>query len=485
MSPEPHEGWFPTFRAMPRNLLLLPWHILRGIIWLGRKTWRFSLSILILLVIAHTIFNFIAGRKLEAELSHLRQTGEPLTWVEAAPPPVPDSENAAVLYEKAFKLFGSDEMGETQNPDVQTVKSFMDWQYHQNTTRPTLAQVAAAVAHLQSVFPLLEEASLRPACRFPVDWAAGFEARFPHLAQIRLATRLLTAKALVDSSAGNSAQTVTDIATIIRMANQIAPEPILISQLVRIACLSVIFQYFPTVLENASFDSTQSRALYDALASAKDRTPYVHAMEGERCSGIFAFGFIRRKNPIELISPSSDDGNPGTRAFIRCWPVIRVIWEPLLKLDEVHYLKFMQREITIAAQPYRKAYKQYKILDDDRPWYALVSVIIPPVFSQPHAKEDQLIAEAAVMQGALALRAYQIEHGQYPDSLAQLRAGGGWEIESDPFSGKDLIFRRQGNGYILYSVGPNFKDDGGLNFQEARQKKPPQANYDFAIKMTQ
>jgi hypothetical protein len=475
--PGQYEGWFPTFRGLPKVILLFPLRI-----W--RKTWRFSLTLLILLVLAHTIFNFIAGRKLEAELNHLRQAGEPLTWVEAAPPPIPDAENAAVLYQKAFKSFQDTE--KIEDPGLETLVKFVEWDTDRMKSRPTLAQATAAVAKDEPLFKLLEEASLRPACHFPVDWAAGLEARFPHLAQIRLATRLLTAKALVDSAAGDSGQTATDIATIIRMASQIAPEPTMISQLVRVACLGIIFQYFPTVLENTSFDLAQSRALYDLLASAEDRAPYVHAMEGERCSGLFAFGFIRRKNPIALFSDPSDPPDyPGTRAFIRCWPVIRVIWEPLLKLDEVYYLKFMQREITIAAQPYRKAYKQYQTLDKDRPWYALVSVIIPPVFSMAHAKEDQLIAEAAVMQGALALRAYQIEHGQYPDSLAQLRAAGSWPIPEDPFSGKELIYRRQGQGYILYSVGPNFKDDGGINLQEKRSLgKKHKFDFDLAIKMT-
>jgi hypothetical protein len=484
MSPESYEGWFPTFRTFRRELIRLPWHLLRGLIWLWRKTWCFSLPLLILLVIAHTIFNFIAGQRLEAGLNRIRQAGEPLTLAEAAPPQIPDEENAAVLYEKAFKRFEFDERGEIQDPDLQTINSFMSWQPHQKETRPTLAQVGAAVAHLQSVFPLLEEASLRPACRFPVNWEAGIEVQFPHLGSMRLATRLLTAKALVDSAAGDSEKTVTDIAAIIRMANQIAPEPTMISQLVRVACFGIIFQNFPTVLENTPFDMVQSRFLYDLLATTEGRAPYVHAMEGERCFGLTVFDLIRRKNPMELFSLSSDGDYPGVRTFFRLWPVLRVIWEPFLKLDEVYNLKYMQRQINLAAQPYRKVYDQYQTLDADRPWYALGSAIFLPVFSGGHAKQDQLIAEAAIMRGALALRAYQIERGKYPDSLAQLRAAGGWEIPEDPFSGKELIYRRQGQDYLLYSVGPNFKDDGGINLQETRPGREHKLDYDLVLKMT-
>jgi len=32
----------------------------------------------------------------------------------------------------------------------------------------------------------------------------------------------------------------------------------------------------------------------------------------------------------------------------------------------------------------------------------------------------------------------------------------------DPFSDKPLVYRRTEDGFILYSVGPNFEDDGGV-----------------------
>jgi hypothetical protein len=72
------------------------------------------------------------------------------------------------------------------------------------------------------------------------------------------------------------------------------------------------------------------------------------------------------------------------------------------------------------------------------------------------------------MQAALALRQYQIGHGGYPASLADLRAAGGWAIPTDSFSGKPFIYRRQAAGYLVYSVGPDFKDNGGVDYETAR-----------------
>ncbi len=35
------------------------------------------------------------------------------------------------------------------------------------------------------------------------------------------------------------------------------------------------------------------------------------------------------------------------------------------------------------------------------------------------------------------------------------------EVPIDPFTGKPLVYRREGEGFIVYSLGSNQKDDGG------------------------
>jgi hypothetical protein len=36
------------------------------------------------------------------------------------------------------------------------------------------------------------------------------------------------------------------------------------------------------------------------------------------------------------------------------------------------------------------------------------------------------------------------------------------DLPDDPFTGKPFLYRPQGIGYLLYSVGPNGKSDGGM-----------------------
>lgn len=61
----------------------------------------------------------------------------------------------------------------------------------------------------------------------------------------------------------------------------------------------------------------------------------------------------------------------------------------------------------------------------------------------------------------MTVAAYKDRLGNYPGTLAEASGRIGWRIPDDPFSGKSLIYKRQVQGCILYSIGPNLKDDGG------------------------
>jgi hypothetical protein len=49
------------------------------------------------------------------------------------------------------------------------------------------------------------------------------------------------------------------------------------------------------------------------------------------------------------------------------------------------------------------------------------------------------------------------------------------EVPIDPFSDQPLVYKKTDNGFTLYSVGYNFKDDGGVPGQYEGTNKNPQA----------
>jgi hypothetical protein len=62
----------------------------------------------------------------------------------------------------------------------------------------------------------------------------------------------------------------------------------------------------------------------------------------------------------------------------------------------------------------------------------------------------------------IALRRWRLEKNAYPDDLTQLVGAGYMEkLPLDPYSDKPLVYRKNSDDFVLYSVGPNFTDDGG------------------------
>ena len=76
----------------------------------------------------------------------------------------------------------------------------------------------------------------------------------------------------------------------------------------------------------------------------------------------------------------------------------------------------------------------------------------------------------------LALEAWRKENGEYPEELEDLRTDLLQSLPRDPFTdGQPLQYRREGDDYVLYSIGPNGEDNDGQAMK--RPDGPPERRY--------
>jgi hypothetical protein len=78
---------------------------------------------------------------------------------------------------------------------------------------------------------------------------------------------------------------------------------------------------------------------------------------------------------------------------------------------------------------------------------------------------------------AFALHAFKKDTGKYPPKLADLAPKYLPSIPDDVFSDQPLVYKPTNDGYLLYSVGANGKDEGGQSFYDS----PP--GDDLAVRM--
>lgn len=90
--------------------------------------------------------------------------------------------------------------------------------------------------------------------------------------------------------------------------------------------------------------------------------------------------------------------------------------------------------------------------------YYLMSVYAPACF-----RYGTVETHHQILMTQFALRAYFLDHHTYPASLKDLTPNYLNSIPSDPFAVKgSLQYKRNKTGYILYSIGPDGIDSGGL-----------------------
>ena len=92
----------------------------------------------------------------------------------------------------------------------------------------------------------------------------------------------------------------------------------------------------------------------------------------------------------------------------------------------------------------------------------------PPAEGSEAAGEAPEAAADEDLTAGLAPAAQDLE----PKSLDELMPGLLKEPPNDPFTGKGYIYRLKTDrsGYVVYSIGPNGKDDGGSSNQDRDEK---------------
>ena len=94
----------------------------------------------------------------------------------------------------------------------------------------------------------------------------------------------------------------------------------------------------------------------------------------------------------------------------------------------------------------------------------LVISMTVPAMSAASEATDRVSARLNLARTSAGLALFRARHGNYPETLSELQPDIFAELPVDCFSGQPMIYRRKGDGYLLYSVYRNELDDGGTNF---------------------
>ena len=355
------------------------------------------------------------------------------------------------------------------------------------TPNPQLpaADVLLALSKYDSaVEELRQAANQRPCSRFPLNYdsAAPKEILLPHLYAFEDCAQVLQLRAVAESADNQTAKALADVELVLRLSDSIRDEPGFYSQLVRLELAGLSIQPIWEGLAEHKWSDGQLAKFEQSLVKLNVVAGYPFAIRSERALNLAAVEFMRRNR---------------SRAW-DCIPVITYLgrgnsYEPPDGMDYAHPFMqtltasmvpsgwFYQSEMTIGRiyQPSlpssngngmelvsSAAHRAGKMLENERRHvspYNAVAIMICPYFGRLAERFVFTQSSLDLARVACTLERYHIAQGEYPGTLDELAPQIIKNIPHDTINGQPLHYRRTNDGqFVLYSVGWNETDDGGV-----------------------
>ncbi len=290
MSPFTVDEQFPTFKRIaaaypPRRLAGI--FIIAPLRWTGRfirKTYKYTLALILVLALADVIASLILGHMLRDDIAAMKAKGFPVSAADLAGPRIPDKENGAVVYAQAFKLISTPQA----DKDLDVISRFLSREEREKD--PSLwSQAGAIMPRYRKALDLATEAASRPKCHFPVQWERGLEVLFPHYAKARRMAQLARADAMLSAKAGRTDDAIRSVELGFKISDSLKDEPVLTTYLVRVAIAAISARSAEDLLEYADISEPQSKDLFDHLARIEMGSGAVYAVRTETVIGLWEF----------------------------------------------------------------------------------------------------------------------------------------------------------------------------------------------------
>lgn len=471
------------------------------------------LAILILitgLVLFYAVENYRGWRAWKAEEARLRRAGEPLTWQELLPP-VPSSEEnlaAAPIYARIFdalegrvsapgatsrieamEFFRRQALIELAPPGYKSrlpeISTWMRgelvdvdaWAEHFRTPErpeqvrqrfplapegsPAAEHVLAALSLYEERFRQIEEAARRPRAWFPVRYEENINALLPHASVLRNHVTALVLRGVCHLRLGHGVEAFRDWQTARRLVAALEQEPLLVSQFVRMSLHSLSMQIAWEAMAQHAWDLEKWQSVQQELGRLDFITSLHQALRGERIMVLHTLEVARRDSSILFDFLVSDSADAPMWMDLAHWLPGGWFRQNMVRLSR--YYSSVTGAVP-SSHPLKVEWVTLGELDQQakqgsRAPYRLLFHTLAP--SALNIVERSLAAQAMAHLGGTAavLEQYRLQHGQYPAGPDPL--GGEKPWTRDPFDAQPLRYQRPGPAsFVLYSVGPDRRDDG-------------------------
>jgi hypothetical protein len=414
----------------------------------------------------------------------LEAKGEILDWNKLVPPPVPDDQNFFKAPKMADWFIRPDDW---RHPSL--TNELTERLRNADTTATNLTEIAATKYlawsdQFEPQYDLIREALKRPYARMDGNYSDPLEIPIPNFVAVRSLAQVLAQRAKCYLLIGRPERALNELALLndsrrlLENAPTGKPMP-LVSAMINVAVVGLYVNTIAGGFKSHSWQEPQL-ALLQGQLSELNLIPLVSQALHEESAHDCRF--------IEQLETASKIDKKRMGTFLG----IRNLWR-WKNLDDSEFLLFnvapsgwISQNLIIAVKAHEKVLDEMdasntvvfpqkidatmreteNIINNDSLYGVLASISIPNYSKafQTLAYNQTLANEAQI---ACALERYHLAHGEYPETLDALAPQFIETIPHDIIGGQPLHYRRTDDGkFLLYSVGWNETDDGGLDLSQ-------------------
>lgn len=420
------------------------------------------------LIIAGGLFYTVtlvrATTKLRRAYAALEAAGRPMQTAEILPPAVPDAQNAATLYQSAALMLKGQPAGEKNL--LEHLGELSRSQRDKPTNPDRIARQEQNIAELRHLMTLpvvtaalaaVEEGTQRPACQFSREYSGALSVDAPYRQDVRNLSFILGARATFEAEAGKTAQAWNTLLTQLKFADALRSDPTAMSQLIRSGLIAHACRLMQSVCESGPPEVEVSQRIDNLLQGLVDIEPFIRAVDGERLLvGEWFFHLPQRQmdKAWRRDMLHTNDALPGAfqEALQRLGFQV-LAFRPRLVADHAAYLQMMRKRVELLQGPYRSHNECQQYLRTSA-WNIFTDLFATGGEKWMHCR---MVADVQITRAGLGLWRYRQAHGSFPPKLDAL----GLQGLIDPYVDKPLLYRSEGEGFVVYSVDEDLKDNGG------------------------
>jgi hypothetical protein len=327
-------------------------------------------------------------------------------------------------------------------------------------------------------FDAIREALKRPYARMDGDYENPVTITIPNFVCVRMVTQTLAQRAQCHLLLGCPEPALRDLMLIRDMCRLMEGRPsgkpmTLVAAMINVAVTGLYVSVVADGLRLQVWREPELVAIQKQLGQI-DLPPYVaEGLRFEQASSCRILETVTNADLIKMVNgraltPPTNQWQQLTNSTFLLFSLVPRGW---IYHNMANIVGPLQREIDsfdlknhiVQPDKMERASREVQTISSHPGPYSFMAAIMLPNFVravQTAARNQTLANEALIV---CALERYRLAHGEYPETLDALAPRFIQGIPRDIIGGQPLKYRREKGEFVLYSVGWNQTDDGGVD----------------------